>query len=237
VRRALPLIAAVLVAGCGGGPSKGPTVYAAASLREAFPAIDSAATYDFAGSDDLQARIERGAPADVFASASPKQAGALNHGGYCSSPVAFATNRLVVIVPRRNRAGLTSAASLRAGDLRLAIGAQGVPVGDYTRKALAALGLSSVLKNVVSEEQDVKGVVAKVALGEADAGFVYRTDVLAAVRDVYAIKLPNAAQPVIRYELAVVKSTPHLYAARKFVARVLSRAGRLALVRAGFGLP
>jgi molybdate transport system substrate-binding protein len=234
VRRAVPLIAAVLVAGCGGGPSKGPTVYAAASLREAFPAIDGAATYDFAGSDDLQARIERGAPADVFASASPKQAGALNHGGYCSSPVAFATNRLVVIVPRRNRAGLTSAASLRAGDLRLAIGAQGVPVGDYTRKIRTRMGLLSTVirSNTVSDEASAATITAKVALGSADAGFVYVTDARAAGTRVSTIAIPARDQPAVQYKICAVKNTP---AARAFIARVRSPSGQAVLRRFGFG--
>jgi molybdate transport system substrate-binding protein len=213
------------------------TVFAAASLAAVFPRIDHAQRYSFAGSDQLAFQIQQGAPADVFASANTKYPDQLYARGLVEKPKIFATNELVLIVPRENDAGIHSVYDLKQSGLRLVIAAQGVPAGDYTRKALAALGLSSVLKNVVSEETDVKGVVAKVALGEADAGFAYRTDALAARRDVAAIKLPAAAQPVIQYELAVVKSTKHLYAARKFVARVLSKAGRLALVRAGFGLP
>ncbi len=225
-----------MIFGLGGAAVK-LTVFAAASLTSVFPQIDHTQRYSFAGSDQLAFQIQQGAPADVFASANTKYPDQLYAQGLVAKPKVFATNDLVLIVPRANDAGVHSVYDLQQKGLRLVIAAQGVPVGDYTRKALAAIGLSSVLKNVVSEETDVKGVVAKVALGEADAGFVYRTDARSDSRDVYAIALPAAAQPVIQYELAVVKSTHHLYAARKFVARVLSKAGRLALVRAGFGLP
>ncbi len=213
------------------------TVLAAASLTGVLPQIDKAPRYSFAGSDQLAFQIQQGAPADVYAAASPKYPDQLYAQGLVYKPRVFATNELVLIIPRANDAGIHSVYDLRQSGVRLVIGAQGVPVGDYTRKALAALGLSSVLKNVVSEETDVKGVVAKVALGEADAGFVYRTDALAARRDVAAIKLPQQAQPTIAYELAVVRSTKHLKAARAFVTRVLGNPGRLALARAGFGLP
>ena len=213
------------------------TVFAAASLTGVFPQIDSAPRYSFAGSDQLAFQIEQGAPADVYAAASPKYPEQLHAKGLVSKPLVFATNELVLIVPRANEAGIRSVYDLRRRGLRLVIGAKGVPVGDYTRKALAALGLSSALKNVVSEETDVKAVVAKVALGEADAGFVYRTDARAAARDLRQLSLPARARPKIAYELAVVKGTKHLQAARAFVARVLGARGRLALRRAGFGLP
>jgi molybdate transport system substrate-binding protein len=213
------------------------TVYAAASLTDVFPRIDRAARYSFAGSDQLAYQIGEGARADVFAAASPKYPKQLYAAGLVEKPRAFATNELVLIVPRENNAGIHSVFDLRRAGLRIVIAAKGVPAGDYTRKALAALGLGSVLKNVVSEEDDVKGVLAKVALGEADAGFVYRTDVVAAARDVLAIKLPHRARPSIVYTLAVVKSSQHKAAARAFVARVLGARGRVALRRAGFGMP
>jgi molybdate transport system substrate-binding protein len=212
------------------------TVFAAASLTGVFPQVDNAPRYNFAGSDQLAFQIEQGAPADVFAAASPKYPDALHAKGLLTKPRVFATNELVLIVPRANEAGIRSVYDLRK-KVRLVIGAKGVPVGDYTRKALAALGLSSVLKNVASQETDVKSVVAKVALGEADAGFVYRTDALAAARDLRQLSLPARARPKIAYELGVVKGTKHLRAANAFVARVLGKRGRLALRRAGFGLP
>ena len=213
------------------------TIFAAASLTSVFPRIDAAPRFDFAGSDQLAFEIQQGAPADVYAAASPKYPDQLYASGFVYKPRVFATNELVVIVPRANDAGIHSVYDLRRDGLRIVIGAKGVPVGDYTRKALAALGLNAVLKNVVSEETDVKDVVAKVALGEADAGFAYRTDVFAAPRDVFGIELPVAARPTIEYELAIVKSTRHLKLARAFLARVVGPRGRLALRRAGFWLP
>ena len=125
-------------------------------------------------------RSEQGAPADVYAAASPKYPDELYAAGLVEKPVVFATNRLVLVVPASNPARIGDAFDLARPGVKLVIGQAGVPVGDYTRKVLANLGLSSALANVVSQETDVKGVVAKVALGEADAGIVYATDALAA---------------------------------------------------------
>src|SRR5689334_20499822 len=152
-------------------------VYAASSLRDAFPAISGSPSYNFGGSDTLQAQIEHGAPADVFASASPKEARALFHAGLCSRPVTFATNKLVLIVPRGNPGHIRSVYTLRSGGRRLALGSAGVPVGDYTRQLLRRLRLSSILSsNTVSQETNVASITSKVVLGSADGGFVYMTD-------------------------------------------------------------
>jgi molybdate transport system substrate-binding protein len=213
------------------------SVFAAASLTGVFPQIDKAPRYNFAGSDQLAFQITQGAPADVFAAASPKYPNQLFAKGIVYKPRVFATNELVLIVPRANEAGIRSVYDLRRKGLRIVIGAKGVPVGDYARKALATLRLSSVLKNVVSQETDVKSVVAKVALGEADAGFVYRTDALAEQDDLRQLALPARSRPKIAYELAVVKATKHLEAANAFVTRVLGARGRHALRAVGFGLP
>jgi molybdate transport system substrate-binding protein len=213
-------------------------VFAAASLTEVFPRIDSRPHYEFGGSDQLAMQIEQGARADVFAAASPKQAELLYHDGFVRKPTVFATNKLVVIVPRSNSAHIRSVYDLRRTGVRVVVGDKSVPVGAYTRQLLDALGITAaVMRNVVSQESDVKGIVAKVALGEADAGFVYRTDARPARREVAAIGLPAWAQPAIRYELAVVRSSSHRAAARAFVHRVESRRGRLILGAAGFGLP
>jgi molybdate transport system substrate-binding protein len=212
-------------------------VFAAASLAEVLPRLDRTARYQFAGSDQLAFQIGQGAPADVYLAASPKYADDLYARGLCSRPVAFATNTVVLIVPRANPARIRSVVDLKRDGIRLVIGARGVPVGDYTRKLLANLGLTSVLANVVSEETDVKLVVAKVALGEADAGFVYRTDVKPVGNKVLRIALPAAAQPTVRYELCVPTATKHPREARAFVRRVLSKHGRARLHDAGFGLP
>jgi molybdate transport system substrate-binding protein len=212
-------------------------VFAAASLTDVLPRMDRTARYQFSGSDQLAFQIGQGAPADVFLAASPKYPDDLYRRGLCSKPVVFATNTVVLIVPRANPARIRSVDDLRRSGLRLVIGAKGVPIGDYTRKFLSNLGLTSVLANVVSEETDVKLVVAKVALGEADAGFVYRTDVKTVGNKVLRIALPAAAQPTVRYELCVPTATQHPRAARAFVQRVLSKDGRSKLRAAGFGLP
>jgi molybdate transport system substrate-binding protein len=216
-----------------------PRVFAAASLREAFPQIDGAPTYNFAGSNTLQLQIERGAPADVFASASPKEAGALFRAGRCTRPVTFATNVLVLLVPKSNPGRIRSVYSLRSGGRRLAIGAAGVPVGDYTRLLLRRLRLSGILRsNTVSNETNVANVVSKVALGSADAGFAYVTDGRIASDRVTAIRLPRWAQPPVRYQIcAVRRAGADSAGASAFIAKVRSPRGRSVLKHAGFGLP
>ena len=214
------------------------TVFAAASLTNVFPQIDRSARYSFGGSDQLALQLRQGAPADVYAAASPKHARLLYRDGIVTKPFVFATNRLVVLVPRSNPARVRSVYDLRRSGLRIVIGDRTVPIGSYTRQLLGRLGIAAaVMKNVVSQETDVKGIVAKVALGEADAGFAYVTDSKPVATKVRLVALPGWAQPPIRYEVAVVKAAPHAAAARAFVKRVLSARGRLLLRRAGFGLP
>jgi molybdate transport system substrate-binding protein len=230
------LVALALPAAAGAGANL--TVFAAASLTGVFPHIDKGERYSFAGSDQLALQIQQGAPADVYAAASPKYPELLYHGGLVRKPVVFATNRLVLIVPRSNPAHVSNVYDLRRNGLRVVIGDKSVPIGSYTRQILDTLGITNdVQKNVVSEETDVKGIVAKVVLGEADAGFVYVTDARAAGSKVRVIGLPTWAQPPIRYEIAVVKGSSRQAAARAFLKRVLSKRGRLLLKRAGFGLP
>jgi molybdate transport system substrate-binding protein len=245
VRPALLALTVVLLAGgCGGGgatvggsTNDHPTIFAASSLTEAFPKIDPEATYDFAGSDDLATQITEGAPADVFAAASPQYPNQLYEDGLVDRPEVFATNKLVLIVPKDNPAGIESVADLRDPDVKLVIGAVGVPIGDYTRTVLENMDASDVLDQVVSEEDDVKGVVGKVSLGEADAGFVYVTDVKPVEGKVTAIELPGEAQATVEYEIAVVKAGPHHDAAHEFVQQVLSDEGQAKLQAAGFGPP
>ena len=240
MRRALLAFALVALAGCGGAAGGGDTndhatVFAASSLTEVFPQIDPAATYNFAGSDDLATQITEGAPADVFAAASTKYPDQLYDEGLIDKPEVFATNRLVLIVPKDNPAGIQSVDDLRNPDVKLVIGAEGVPIGDYTRTVLESMGATDVLDQVVSEEDDVKGVVGKVSLGEADAGFVYVTDVKPVEDKVTAIELPAEAQAKVQYEIAVVKDAPHHDAAHQFVEQVLSEDGQAKLQAAGFG--
>jgi len=232
----LCLLALVVPAAALGGGTR-ITVLAASSLTNAFPAIDSAPRYSFAGSDQLAFQIEQGAQSDVFAAASPKYPAALYAKKLVYKPVVFATNRLVVIVPRSNPAHIGSVYDLKRHGVRVVLGAVGVPIGDYTRKVLAKLGLNAVLKNVVSDEPDVRSIVAKIALGEADAGFVYVTDISSAHGKVKTVSIPAKGQPTVKYELAVIRSTRHLAAARAFVREVLSRNGGAKLRLYGFGLP
>ncbi len=218
-------------------PDRYPTVLAAASLIDVLPAISARAHFSFAGSDTLAFQVQQGAPADVFAAASPKYPQQLFAQGLVTRPRTFATNTLVMIVPRANPAHITAVRDLARRGVRLVIGDTGVPVGDYARQALARMGLSRALANVVSMEPDVKGVTGKVALGEADAGFVYATDVGSVRTRVRVMRLPATAQPDVRYQVAVVAHAPHAAAARAFVQRLLSPAGRRALVAHGFGVP
>jgi molybdate transport system substrate-binding protein len=214
------------------------TVFAAASLTEVFPRIAAGPRYSFAGSDQLAIQIQQGAPADVFAAASPKQPELLFRSGIVGKPVVFATNRLIVIVPRGNPAHIRTVYDLRREGVKIVIGDRTVPIGAYTRQILDALGITAgVTKNVVSEETDVKGIVTKVALGEADAGFVYRTDAKPVASRTLSVALPVWAQPSVRYEIAVVKSSSRPQAAKEFMQKLLSKRGRLLLKQSGFGLP
>ena len=214
------------------------TVYAAASLTEPLPRIAPGARFQFAGSNQLTLQIRQGAPADVFASASPIYTQQLYREGLVERPHTFATNSLVLAVPRRNPAAVRSVYDLaKRPKLKLVVAGAKVPVGLYTREVLKRLGLLHVLRKAVSQEPDVKGIVGKLALGEADAGFVYATDVRAAGARLVAIPLPRRAQPTIRYEVAVVKGTRNRAGAFELVADLLGVDGRRELARAGFGLP
>jgi molybdate transport system substrate-binding protein len=230
------LVALALPSATGAGGAF--TVFAAASLTDVFPRIDRSPRYSFAGSDQLALQIRQGAPVDVYAAASPKYTQLLYEDTLVKKPVTFATNRLIVIVPKSNPAHIASVYDLRRSGVKVVIGDRGVPIGAYTRQLLDALGITdAVMHNVVSQEPDVKGIVGKVALGEADAGFVYVTDAKPVASKVTKIQLPGWAQPPIRYQLAVVSSTPRRVEARSFIRKVLSKRGRLLLKRAGFGLP
>ena len=238
MRFALAALIVVTAAGCGSAsPEQRLTVLAAASLTEAFARIDERPRYSFAGSDELAVQIREGAPADVYAAASASHAAALHDEGLVRAPRVFATNRLVLIVPKENPAHIASIADLERKPAKLVIGAEGVPVGDYARKALETLGAERVLARVVSEEQHVKGVASKVALGEADAGLVYATDVAPVAARVRVIELPPRAQPRIEYAIAVVTRAKHAVAAEAFVDELLGPRGRRALRAAGFGVP
>jgi molybdate transport system substrate-binding protein len=236
VRLALLVATAVVLAAPAGAQAV--TVYGAASLSSTFPVIDSSAKFNFAGSNQLQLQIERGAPADLFASASPAEPNALFKEGKCTRPVTFATNVLVMVTPNSNPAGLRSVYGLRSGGHRLAVGTAGVPIGVYTRQLLRRMQLTSILTaNTVSLEPNVNSIIAKVGLGSADAGFSYYTDYLAAKNRLNIFRLPTWAQPPVRYQMCVVKRPgADTAAANRFMQRVLTTNGRRVLKRFGFGL-
>jgi molybdate transport system substrate-binding protein len=211
------------------------TIYAAASLTEVFPRIDRRSAYSFAGSNQLALQIRQGAPADVFASAAPNFTQALFRERLVEKPRTFAWNALVLAVPQSNPARLRTVFDLRSRDVKLVVGTAAVPIGAYTRQVLRKLGLSDALSKVVSEEPDVKSIVGKLALGEADAGFVYRTDVRAAGGRLRSMPIPARGQPNVRYEIAVVRTSRHKAVARAWI-RSLTRTprARVLLRRAGF---
>jgi molybdate transport system substrate-binding protein len=228
-------IAATLLVGSASGSSNAQiTVYAAASLTDVFPKIDSTQRYSFGGSNTLAAQIQQGAPADVFASANMTLPQQVAQKGLCSKPVVFTRNTLVLVVPRSNPAKIRSIYDLRKSGIKLVIAGPGVPVGSYTLQILKNMNLSSVLSNVVSRETDVREVLAKVALGEADAGFVYSTDAKTVPGRVAVLKLPAWAQPKVQYGICIVSSSQHKPDARAFVNKVLGKAGQARLRAAGF---
>jgi molybdate transport system substrate-binding protein len=253
VRRCLTALAAALlplVAGCGpGAQAEGRgeelVVLAAASLAEAFREVGGAfgrehpgvrVRFSFGASDALAAQIVEGAPADVFASASPRWMDEVaRRGPGVVARADFARNALVVITPADDPAGVDRLEDLARPGVRLVLAAPGVPVGDYARQALGRAGvLEAALANLVSNEDDVKAVVQKVVLGEADAGIVYRTDLTPAVRDrLRAVEIPPAQNVVAVYPIAVLRSTDREELARAFVEFVLGP-GQEVLRRHGF---
>jgi molybdate transport system substrate-binding protein len=211
------------------------TVYAAASLTNVFPAIDKNEKYSFGGSNALAAQIKQGAPADVFASANMTLPTQLFQQGFCSKPKVFTRNTLVIVVPKSNPAHIRNIYNLTRSGVKIDIAASGVPVGTYTLQILKNMNLSSaVLKNVVSQETDVREVLAKVALGEADAGFVYSTDAKTVPGKVKVIKIPAWAQPKVQYGICVVSSSSQKTASNAFIKRVMSKAGQKKLHKFGF---
>lgn len=215
------------------------TVFAAASLREAFEAAAPefstktgiAVSFNFAGSDTLAAQITQGAPADVFASANQAQMKNVADAGLLAGDAAtFARNRLVVIVPKSNPGNVKDVADLGRAGVKVVLAAPTVPVGGYARAAFTKLGgtnglaadfAGAVEKNVVSNEIDVKAVATKIALGEGDAGVVYATDVTPIAAKVDVVEFSPGAAPEAIYPIAVVKAAPNPAGARAFVAFVL----------------
>ncbi|HEX8100676.1 MAG TPA: molybdate ABC transporter substrate-binding protein [Actinomycetota bacterium] len=229
------------------------TVLAAASLTRVFPLIGQgfskahpgvSVRFSFAGTDALVTQIEQGARGDVFAGASGRYADRLSTAGLIDPPYVMCTNSLVMVVPGSNPAGIASLRDLERPGLKIVVGSDTVPVGVYTRTALRLLDSiygpdfsKRVLDGVVSEEPDAETILAKVRSGEADAGFVYQSDALAAAMDVRAFPLPSVARLPIQYPIAVLKGSGHRASADAFVRYVLARPGQRILRSAGFGPP
>jgi molybdate transport system substrate-binding protein len=242
---AAALVLLALAAGCAPGGDERPVlrVSAAASLKDALTAYGAgfsgaSVRLSFAGSDELAAQIRQGARPDVFAAANTALPGELAAAGLVEQPMVVARNRLVLAVPAGS-AIATTADAARPGTT-VAMGAEGVPVGDYARALLKRLPAGqgrAILANVRSNEPDVKGVVGKLTQGAVDAGFVYASDVKAAAGRLEAIALPAELSPSIGYAVAVVKGARAPRQAQAFVDGLLAGAGRRALLDAGFEPP
>lgn len=227
------------------------TVFAAASLTDAFTEIGKnfeaanpgvTVTFSFAGSQALRTQIEQGAPADVFASASGKEMTTLFTGKFVAdgTPQNFLTNKLVVILPANNPAGLEKLEDLAKPGIKLVLAAEAVPVGNYARQSLDLMNGSfgtdfkdKVLANVVSNEDNVKQVVAKVQLGEADAGIVYTSDAIAAP-DLKTIEIPAELNVIAKYPIAALANSTNAELAKAFTDYVLSADGQAILQKWGF---
>jgi molybdate transport system substrate-binding protein len=242
--------AALALAGCGddgdqatAGEADKPrlVVSAAASMTEALEACgpefaDATVRLQFAGSDELAAQIRQGVTPDVYAAANTTLPEELNEEGLLARPVEFATNEFVLAVPRDSE--IKSIDDLTGEDVKIAIGAEDVPIGSYTRETLAKLPAGqeqAILDNVRSNDPDVKGIVGKLTQGAADAGFVYVTDVNATGGELEAIELPPELQPTVTYAAGVVDGAKQPEQAQRFVVGLVGGPCADALEEAGFG--
>lgn len=252
---ALPVVL-LLAGGCAGSGqgSDELVVFAASSLTEAFNEIEAAfeaehsgvdVVYNFAGTPTLRTQLEQGAIAGVFASANAAQMEmAVQSGVIEGAPVAFATNRLVVIAPSGSDR-VRQLSDLSNDEVMLVLALPDVPVGVYSREAIAQMNASGqfgqdfgeqTLANLVSEESNVRQVAAKVALGEADAGIVYSTDVTEDMADeVRVIDIPDEYNVMAVYPIAQVEGTSNPDDAQAFIEFVRSASGQAILEKYGFG--
>jgi molybdate transport system substrate-binding protein len=251
-RLCVVLAAAALSAGCGStaAGSSGATVsgelsvFAAASLTGSFTQIGkdfeaanagSTVKFNFAGSSALATQINQGAPADVFASAAPKNMQTVTDAGNgAGSPTTFVKNQLVIAVPKGNPKGIKGLADLTKPGVKVALCTEQVPCGAAATKAVAA---GNMKITPVTLEQDVKAALSKVKLGEVDAALVYRTDAKAASSDVEGVEFPESSSAINEYPIIVLKNAPNTACAQAFVAYVLSDKGKAVLTAAGFQAP
>jgi molybdate transport system substrate-binding protein len=249
MRSAVPLLAlGLLAAGCGSEPAGGSAgssdeikVFAAASLTGAFTELGgqytaandgTKVTFNFAGSQALATQIRQGAPADVFASADTGNMDKVKD--LVGTPQNFAGNLLQIVVEQGNPRDVDGLEDLARGDLKVVLAAQEVPAGKYARQALDKAGVTVA---PVSLEDNVKAVVSKVALGEADAGIVYVTDVTGGGDKVEAVDIPDDHNVSATYPIAVVRASRSQQKAQAFMDLVRSAEGRRVLERFGFLAP
>jgi len=255
----LMLLLALFVAGCAPASTPAPepvtlNVFAAASLTDAFTEIGNnfqsanpnvTVTFNFAGSQALRTQIEEGAPADVFASANAKEMDALVAGSFVIAEASrvLLSNKLVVILPVDNPAGIDSLEDLAASGIKIVLAAEEVPVGRYSREAFEKMNgqfgsdfSQKLLANVVSNEDNVKQVAAKIQLGEADAGIVYTSDAVAAP-DLATIEIPTELNVIAKYPIAPLVESANADLAEAFIAYALSDEGQAILQKWGFASP
>ena len=241
--RHLALIAALLIAACGvstyspsaGGPPPKVTVFAAASLQAAFDKmarnVHMDVTFNYAGTQTLTAQLSQGAQADVFASADTAHMKTLQDAGLIAGQSKlFAHNRLEIAVARGNPKGIHSLADLSRSGVVVVLADPSVPAGKYAQQALAKAGVTVHPKSL---ELQVTGVLSKVALGEADAGIVYVSDVTTSGK-VDGVAIPHDQNVIADYPIAKVKNAPDSSAADTFISYVLSSRGQAILFQAGF---
>lgn len=248
-RRTAALLTAALAltaASCGNDASAGDgmsgtvTVFAAASLTGTFTQLGkdfeaanpgAKVNFNFAGSSALAKQITEGAPADVFASAAPKNMAQVTDA---VTPVTFATNKLEIAVPKGNPAKITGLADFGKPALKIALCAEQVPCGAATTKVFEVAGIKAQPDSL---EQDVKAALTKVRLGEVDAALVYRTDVKAAADEVEGIEFAEAEKAINEYPIALLGEAPNAAGGKAFVDFVRSDQGRKVLTEAGFEVP
>jgi len=239
------------VSGCGSDNSTSSTadpattlvVFGASSLEPAFEAYadrfpGAEIEYSFAGSDTLAAQIQQGVKPDVYAAANTTYPDDLYKDGLLEKPTVFATNQLVLAVPADSE--IDSVEGVAEPGVSVAIGAEGVPVGDYTREVIGSLPRAEgdgILDNVASEEPDVAGIAGKLTQGAVDAGFVYISDVAASGGELRALELPADVSPDVSYGVGVGAEAAEPALARQFVEGLLEGAGADALTANEFGPP
>ncbi|GIH23686.1 molybdate-binding protein [Acrocarpospora phusangensis] len=219
------------------------TVFAAASLTETFTELGktfeaahpgTTVKFNFGSSATLATQITQGAPADVFAAASPATMKTVTDAGLATAPTVFVKNKLQIAVPPDNPAKVESLKDLTDPEVKVALCAEQVPCGAAAVKALDAAGLKVT---PVTLEQDVKATLTKVELGEVDAALVYQTDVIASAGKVTGIAFPEADQAINDYPIAALSKAPAADLAKQFVDLVLSQQGKDVLTKAGFEAP